>query len=822
MGIRLRAVLGSTALMGCLASPAFGQSDGAQQADRDQAAPPIDDIVVTARGRQERLLQVPVVVSAQSAADIQRYNAQNLGAIGDLTPTVIVGAYKGNAGGSLAIRGISSPANQTGFEQAVSVAVDGVQTSNGRVAQLGFFDIQQVEVLKGPQALFFGKNSPAGVISVTTADPTKTLQVTGRAAYEFIANESTLETTVSGPLSDAWGARVAVRYRYMDGWLRNTATSIPNPFYRAASGASIESATLPGTSDTRPGDKEILGRVTLAYDNASPFTAKFKLFGARLLDSGPGTNSQNIGPCTGPNPRVGGIADPNGECRIDNRTTVGDVPEVIARSIRGIDTDGTKPGKLTAYSAVADLAYDLGNLSLSSVTGYNYIRYLWFGGIDQTTFSQLAQSEDQTQKEFSQQLRLSSNFDGPINFMIGAYYQKVDLDVYYDLKLNDGNYQASSGRWASEEKYAFQRGSTISAFGQLRYAFAEDLELSGGVRWTREKKRMRQFNVYGIGTFNTASTAFAGSDELGVLKGRFKDDNFSPEATLTWHPDRDKTVFIAYKTGFKSGGFGLSNPLQSSTTIGAIDFESEKAKGVEIGAKGLFLGNKLRLSAALFRYDFSNLQVNTYDPALIAYTINNAGKVKQKGAEIEANFRVSSVLSLHGAASYVDNKFSNFIGQCYAYAFPTGTTRATAVAPTNCSFANSTTLALQQDFSGRAPARSPKWAGNAGFLFDIPAGEELKVGVTGDAFYSSGYYAAETMAASTYQSDFWRLNASVSVGTDDDRYKISLIGRNLTNKYYVVYAADRTGGAGVPGSVGEQRGVVSRGREITIQAAMKF
>src|SRR5437016_4874255 len=179
------------------------------------------EVVVSARKRAERLISTPVVVSALSEKDLARYNADDLTKIGELTPTVIVGTYKANGGGSLAIRGISSPANQSGFEQAVSVAIDGVQTSDGRIAQVGMFDLQQVEVLKGPQALFFGKNSPAGVIAVTTAGPSPQLRITAKTGYEFIADEIISELTVSGPLSDNTGGRLALRYRNMDGRLRN-------------------------------------------------------------------------------------------------------------------------------------------------------------------------------------------------------------------------------------------------------------------------------------------------------------------------------------------------------------------------------------------------------------------------------------------------------------------------------------------------------------------------------------------------------------------------------------------------------------------------
>lgn len=781
-----------------------------------------DAIVVTARGREEALNDVPVVVSVIGSDEIARTNANDLVKIAELTPTVIVGAYKSNGGGSIAIRGISSPANQAGFEQAVSVAIDGVQTSDGRIAQLGFFDVEQVEILKGPQALFFGKNSPAGVISIRTKDPTSHFEVSGRAGYEFVGDEVVTDLAVSGPLSDTFGARLAVRYRHLDGWLRNTAQPIANPFYDPATGAPAGAANLSGTSDPRPGDKEFLGRFTLKGEIGDRLTARLKVFGATGSDAGPGVATQNIGPCSGPNPRVVGIADPFAECVADNRTTNGDLPVAISSTLEGDRKNGQAYGELRAVVVSGELAYELADaLTLVSTTGYNYLKYEFLSGLDQTTFSQLAFYNRQRNRAWSQELRLVSDFDTPFNFMVGAYYQDTSLFDTNDVKVRDTFYQRSSGRFALYQDLNEQSGDTLSFFGQAMYDVTPTIELAGGARYTRERKDYSKRNLYGIFGFNTAMTNFPDSDETGVLNGEFEDENISPEATLTWRPHSDATVFVAYKTGFKSGGFGLTNPLQTSTRIGDVDYDSEKAAGVELGAKGDLLDRRLSLSAAVFAYEFKDLQVNTYDPARIAYTINNAGKVKQRGFELSADYEASDILSFHGAVAYTRNRFQDFIGQCYAYAFPTGITRATAVAPPNCSFVNATALTLQQDFGGRAPARSPEWAGNAGFALDIPVGGN-RIGLNGDVFYSGSYLASDTLAPPSRQDAFWRFNAGVSYGHDDERWKASLIGRNLTNENFLLYAADRTGGASVPGQIGEQRGVVSRGREVMLQFSFNY
>lgn len=798
------------------------QTDGPSSADQPATEDRVGgDVVVTARRRSETLISVPVTVSVVGQQQLISNNANDLSKIGELTPTVIVGAYKANGGGSIAIRGISSPANQAGFEQAVSVAIDGVQTSDGRIAQVGAFDVDQVEVLKGPQALLFGKNNTAGVISLKTADPTSHLEVTGRASYEFVGAEVTTDATISGPVVEGLGARLAVRYRNLDGWLRNTAQPMANPFYRPATGAPAGAGQLPGTSDPRPGDEEVLVRLTLKAQPTDNFTARSKTFYGHDKDDSPAAATQNIGPCTGPYPRMYGIADTSADCVADNRTTVGNVPPAISQTMIGGTADGSPYGRLTIFTQVVDLSWKPGKISIDSTTGYNSTKYKFFSGFDQTAFSQLVFFDNQRAEQFSQELRVTSDFGGVFNFVAGGFYQSTRLADANDVKLNDGSYNAAANRYVTYQDQSLQTGNTLSAFAQLLVKPVPTVEIAGGARYTKERKTFDKQNLYGLGTFATQTTNYPGSGQAGILHGHFVDDNWSPEATITWRPTSQLTVYGAYRTGFKSGGFGLTTPLQTGTRIGDADFGSEKAHGFEAGVKAVTLNGRLRLDVDAFTYRFTDLQVNTYDPARIAYTINNAGEVRQHGAEAEANWQATDVLRLHGAIAWTHNRFNNFVGQCYGYTFPIGTTRATATPPPNCSFVNATTLTLQQNFQGRAPARSPDWAGNAGAELALPiGGYKATAGV--DGYYSGGYYAAETMAYTTYQAAFWRLNANVRIAPIGDRWSIGVIGRNLTNRYYLLYAADRTGGASIAGAIGEQRGVVARGREIALQLTGKF
>lgn len=793
------------------------------------------EIVVTARLRSESLLDTPVAVSALSAEDIVRYNATDLTKIGELTPTVIISNYRTIGGGSLSIRGISSPPTQVGYEQPVSVALDGVQSSSGRVATLGFFDMQQVEILKGPQALFFGKNSPAGVISITSAGPTRDLTVGARAAYEFVGDEVTTEGFIAGPLAAGLGGRVAIKYRKMQGWLHNNAQPAANPFFPAALPAA--SGRLPGPPDDRVGDHEIMGRVTLAFEPTDNLTITGKVFGLKGIDQGGGSYSQNIGPCSDGKPRSFGVVDPFGDCRADNQTSFSNIVPAIAQRVPALNGDNRSRGRQQAITTSLNMRLDLGAVTLTSITGTLYNRYRSISGLTHTVDNSLTTYEDTSYRAFSQEFRGLTKFEGPVNFLAGLYYQNAKDALYNHTNFRaDISYNPATDQLVTYVKQAYLKGRAYSAFAQALWDVTDQIEFAAGARWTSERKRTRNENLYGVNTalgrFATQTTVFAGSTDPtpGVLAANFKDKNVSPEVTLTYRPVPNSAIYVAYKTGFKSGGFGITSPIQTSTLLSDIDFDSETVKGVEFGAKGQ-VARGLKLQATAFGFDFKNLQVTTYDAAAIRFQINNAGAVRQRGVEIEADYNAMPGLNLRAAVAHVRNRFRNYTGQCYGYTIPAAQA-LTAAAPPGCSFvltasgSRALTAAggaiLQQVFDGRAPARSPDWAGNAGFDYTRDLGPSLEWTVNGDAFYSASYFAGDTLAPATEQDAFWRLNAGIKVGARDDRWSIGLIGRNLTNKYYLLFAGDRTGGTSVPLVQGEQRGVVARGREFTIQGNVRF
>ena len=263
-----------------LAAPAaYAQDTGSSSAG---ASSYNDGIVVTARKREERLIEVPVVMTAVGGEALDRQGITNLDGISRIVPQLMIANQGGSVqGGNIAIRGISGPDSNPFGDQAVSFNVDGVQIAKATVRRMADIDIAQVEVLKGPQALFFGKNSPAGIVSFRTADPGADFEAGVKAGYEFEAREKRVEAFVSTPISDSLGFRLAGMYSDMDGWLVD-ATPETAPFnYKPKYGRN-------------PNAENWAVRGTLLFDPGSSFTARAKVNYAETRTNGPASTAAFI------------------------------------------------------------------------------------------------------------------------------------------------------------------------------------------------------------------------------------------------------------------------------------------------------------------------------------------------------------------------------------------------------------------------------------------------------------------------------------------------------------------------------------------------
>ncbi|WP_205452211.1 TonB-dependent receptor [Sphingobium estronivorans] len=765
------------------------------------------EIVVTARQRNESLISAPVAVSAISGEQLMKQGTTDTRELTKVAPSLTIDRAPNGNGGSLSLRGIGTSFGNPGFDQAVSVNIDGIQTGRARIMMLGMLDLAQVEVMKGPQALFFGKNSPAGVVSLSSASPTSKFEGYARAGYEVVADEAIVEGSVSGPLSDAFGARLAVRYRNMDGWLRNTAGQLTSSPFAGPN-------NLPqAPASRRPGEEEFVGRVTLAYNPVgSPFSATLKLAGAKYSDDGPAAGLQlyDCGAFTTPvliyggNPAV--AVDPFGDCKFDRKYSNGALPNGYA--------DNWPIARQNPYTSLKmflgslQASYDAGNIKITSVTGLYKSKDEHFDNYDGTVYMGYDASEREDFTSFSQELRLLSTFDFPVNFMIGAYYQNTKLDFFNTALIALVPVDPATGKYHTWEKPALQKGDTYSAFGQLIWNIMPQLEFAGGVRYTREVKDSSMSNTYAHPPLSGTLLAPEGK----LFTDRFTDGNYSPEATLTWRPTSDLTAFVAYKTGYKSGGYSVGTNLVPGTiTSESLRFKSEKINGFEGGIKARLFDRRLTITSSIYSYKYSNLQVTSYDSAFNTYRINNAASARIKGAEVEFSARPNDWLTLNGAIAYNHARYTDYIAACWG--------GQTAALGCNVPNGNGT---FSQDLSGAPLSRAPEWTGNAGFDISIPMSSRWKAGMSGSTRYSSKYFVIDNGNPAGIQPSFGLFDASVRVGSNDDRWEFAVIGRNLTDKVYAAYIAEKPGSPVTPGTTIQLRGIPNRGRQVLFQATTRF
>lgn len=772
-------------------SPAVAQASDEPAAESNEG---LGDIVVTARKREESLISVPVAVTVLGSQVLERYNAASLQDIGRLAPQLVITTAPSGSGASLSIRGIGSVAEDPGVDQSVGVYLDNVGVSRGRIIGISMFDIAQVEVLKGPQALFFGKNSPAGVVSLTSAGPGREFEGKVLAGYEFVSNEGYVEAAAGGPVSDTFGIRVAARASGMDGFIRNLATPVLDP---------LTGLTTPGANNPRsPRERKFAGRLTLQFDPTSDLRIVAKVLGASSRTNDPsGTLEHKCLP--GVTFAVAGVPVPAEDCTLNRRTFNTGINPALAENWPHAN-GGELYGKTNLWSGSLAIDYTMGNLALTSVTGASRLEYHDLFNASVSPYQALIPQSNELTKTLSQELRLNSDFDGALNFTVGGYYEHTTrkspnsvaiLFVGPDLRTG----QPRNWNFTRE---ANNRGTTLSAFGQVRWNILENLELAGGIRYTHDKKAVRLGNSF----VNPAVVAAFGPafilPEGNYLNGSFKDSDWSPEATLTWHPTPDQTVYAAYKTGYKSGGFSNTLLLGGTFTIDDLTYDPESTEGGEVGYKANLFDGKVRVELAAYRYKFKGLQLSAFDAATFSYFIRNAAAARTTGVELSTQWRATRELTLRGDVAYNEAKFLNYPGApCYQTQTP----------------AQGCIGGTSQNPAGKQLPRAPEWTLNLGGTYEVQLSDRFKLGLDADARYNASFYTDPALTPFIRQSGFWLLNAAVRLSSADDAWELSVIGRNLTNQIYVNYATD-------PGlaPVGVWTLNVERGRQVAVQAKINF
>ncbi|WP_395395960.1 TonB-dependent receptor (plasmid) [Novosphingobium sp. BL-8A] len=757
------------------------------QAEHAEAAP--GEIIVTARKRDERAMDVPVAISALSGEALERYATNSLTAISERMPQLIIGESTNQTGGSINLRGIGAGIANPSTEQAVTLNLDGIPISYGNAVRLGQYDLQRVEVLKGPQALFYGKNSPGGIISLISADPGKTFEARLRTGYEFEADQRFVEGIVSGPLSDQVGARIVAYYSKEDGWFRNIGEPV--------------AGRTPGAAATSNNAEELFLRGTLTFRSTDDrFHLKAKVnYGQRDRDGiGPAAAGQPVYCPYGAAQVGGGITT---DCKLDRYFTDVALPANVA-ALHPSFGDGTPYSKSRQFLSSITGDLDLSDaLTLSLVTGYYRLQEKSLDSFTSVNDPTTGASNDLVAKAFSEEVRLASSYDGPVNFLVGAFYQDARFTV-------DQAFYTFTAAPALIAATAYdQKTLAYSVFGQVRVDITDQIELAAGARQSWEDKSLK-------GTVNT--TPFT------ILNPDRNYNDFSPEVTLSYKPVRDLTLYAAYREGFTSGGFNtLPTPLRSpafpSLPARDLSFDQMTANGGETGIKGFVAGRQIGFDLIGYWYKYKGLQLSRWDPIAFSQTVQNAGAARVRGVEFSATVRPGALRGLEwrGAAAFNHARYTDFIGGCYGgQSIAEGCNldpRYPALDPSTYGTAANPYTA--QDQTGQRLARAPKWALSTGVTYDHDIGANMNGTASFDALYTDAYTYQTEANPKAVQSAYWLLNGSIGLyGGNDRAWVVSLIGRNLTNKLYtatggtLAFTGTGTGTAstraadllGVPGS----------------------
>ena len=646
--------------------------------------------------------------------------------------------------------------------------------------------------------MFFGKSASAGVFAIRSADPTSTWQGNVRGSYEFEEQGYTIGGYISGPLTDSLGVRVAAQWNDIDRYVE------------------LQPGT-PAANGRFRGQSNLVVRTTLDWDAGSAFDANLKVQYVENKGDGAIQHSDiNCGP-NGVADNVfllgGGLQIPAGnDCNDSDGLYF--LPDSAAALAPGVPTPSEAAGRNGVPFAQTEiwfgrllLNFDVtDSMTLTSTTGYlnldavDYDCYSYVGILGPGVPGGAGCSDPlNTLEQFTQELRLTSDLDGAFNFMLGLFYE--DRKFVFDTAQQAVNISflgpdPVTGFTFDWDKRHVTNTEAISVFGSVIIDLTDQLELSGGIRYTDESKT-QVITVPYLHTFLQGPGFVPPGFNSGDID--FSDDNFSPELTLKYQASDDVNIFASFKTGFKSGGIDNSalpsaslSAAAAANDFSALIYDSETATGGEIGVKSQFNDRTITLNATAYYYVFDDLQVQNFDAVNIQFQTLNAGEVTSKGLDMEFGWRPPvDGLDISANLSYLDASFTD--------TFLTG---------------------IGADLDGRASARAPKWSGNVAFDWFTPVGNSLELGVSGNALFSDSYFTNEDTLNDLRQGSYVSLDGTVSIGSADGGWKVSLIGVNLTNELWI----NTSGGRPFlePGVGDDQVVTQNRGRQVYVEASFSF
>lgn len=751
------------------------------------------EIVVTAQGREQRLQDVPVAVSVVSGQTLAESNIRNMEQLSQRLPGIRI--QTAPASDLMNIRGVGSSLNP-GFEQSVATFVDGLYRGRSRSSRAAIFDVERVEVLKGPQTTFFGNNAIAGAFNITTRKPGKEFAVNASAFYAAEADEYAAELGVDIPVGSTLAFRLAGKLSGMEGYIENTDNGYDGP--------NLD---------------EKIGRLSMVWDVADNVRTEARIDVMRLRNRG--VNNLELERCPPEAPFIprGACATIIGAIGAENVNTKRDYKSDVGPSF--MDLDVTELNQVTSI--------DIGFADIILNTGYYDHKFDNFNELHPFPFSitspfrnvagspirstQLASRFIEDFWQFSQEARLQSSGDGPIDYTVGLYYSKSKMNNNSNQAYYFSNFAALAPNVVPANTpiaaniVNTEKSRTLSAFAALTWHVSDSFRVSPAVRYSSVKKKA--FRNARVGSNDDwispdtfvdlpgSTTAFG--PLLGVDLGNFVNPNrtfkdFLPSLGLEFDIDPEVMIYGTYTKGFKAGGYAQ---FTSSS-----EFDSETVDSFEAGVKSQLFDRALTLNVAAFYMKYKNLQeatTITLESGAIRNIVGNVAASKVKGIEVSANLRAGSGVELYADVGYLDAKYSRYPG-----------------AP--CTIAQSLTLPAPcvQNLAGSVRAFSPKWSGSVGFNFTNNVFDDYEIRLNGNLFFTSGFYVNAAIDPYLYQPKFAKIDARIAFGPEDRRWELAVVGRNLTDKYTASYRTPVGGAQGTTQVLDDPR------RSVGIQLSVTY
>ncbi len=754
--------LASAALTGALAMPTLAQQAPQGAADDSEGA-----IIVTARRREETLVSVPIAVSAFSGEALERGGAIDITDLANVTPNTTLEASRGtNTTLTAFIRGVGQQDPVSGFEQGVGIYLDDVYLNRPQGAILDIYDVERIEVLRGPQGTLYGRNTIGGAVKYVTKMLPQEFALKLKGTYGSYDQADGI-ITASAPIGDLIRVGGAFARLSRGGFGDNLTTGDEN--YNKDVWAGRATFEMGGYG------QPVLMRITGDYtkDNSSARGGHRlipgQLSGAPVLDDVFDTR--------------GGLSDPKQYVKsygLSMNITAELSDAVTLRSISAWrKDDSASPIDFDALPAV---------------------------DVDVPAFY--------FNEQLSQEFQLLYD-QGPLHGMVGFYYLDAKADTAFDVRL----FTTVPGLTAYTQ--ADVDTETYAVFGDFTFDISRQLSISAGGRYTWDKRRadiLRQ-NYLGGGSplFGGAGVAFGapGTDFNGTREYK----KFTPRVSVSYKPTPDHNIYASYAQGFKGGGFdprgvGVNAPdlnsdgiRQDSEIAAFLSFRPESVDSYEVGYKGNFMDGALYVAVAGFYADYKDVQI----PGSVACSVggipsfcgvvSNAGKARFKGLEFESNARLGrdmlmggDRLNLSTAIGYIDAEYREYI------------TNIGGV-PTDVA-------------ANREVQNTPKWtaSGTLGYTAPVGAGS-LYLGST--VSWRSKVYQFEIPNPYIDQKGFALWDASIVYTAPDDRWTLGLHGKNLLDKEYktsgyTFVAANATTGAIINNTAGFPTPTL--GREGTLTA----